>query len=129
MKRFTSKSQKTGELGELLAERYLISKGFTIIERNATYQGGEIDIIATKSERIHFIEVKTSKIYVSRETIFNPFQNVSPKKIHKMSNSALLWLSHHAVSRETAWQMDAIGVFLNETTKKAKISHIPNINI
>ena len=63
---FTSKSQKTGELGENLAETYLKKKGYRIIERNYTIPQGEIDIIAKEGNDLIFIEVKS--ISVSPET-------------------------------------------------------------
>ena len=63
---FTSKSQKTGELGESLAEKYLKKKGYRIIERNYTIPQGEIDIIAKEGNDLIFVEVKA--ISVSPET-------------------------------------------------------------
>ena len=43
---FTSKSQKMGEFGEKIAEKFLKDKGYKIIERNFCSRNGEIDIIA-----------------------------------------------------------------------------------
>lgn len=63
---FTSKSQKTGELGESLAEKYLKKKGYRIIERNYTITQGEIDIISKEGNDLIFVEVKA--ISVSPET-------------------------------------------------------------
>ena len=139
MKHFTSKTQKTGELGEQLAERFLIKHGFTILDRNPTFKGGEIDIIAQKAGKLHFIEVKASSVHVSssdakamkdaRETTYNPFQNVSRQKIRKLEQSVLVWLGMKGVSRETPWQLDAIAVYLNRETRRAQISYLQNINI
>gem|GEM_PF-3255452 len=36
-----------GNKGEELAVEYLMQHGYAIMERNVTFQGGEIDIIAT----------------------------------------------------------------------------------
>ncbi|HNZ82121.1 MAG TPA: YraN family protein [Sedimentibacter sp.] len=46
---------------EKIAEKYLLDKGFTILETNFTSKFGEIDIIAQKENRLHFIEVKGRK--------------------------------------------------------------------
>jgi len=54
-----SKSRKTGDLGESIACRFLINKGFSIVERNYLKKWGEIDIIAKKDGKAHFIEVKS----------------------------------------------------------------------
>ena len=52
-------TKQTGEDGENRATDYLLSKGFAIIERNWRTKGGEIDIIAFKSDILVFFEVKT----------------------------------------------------------------------
>lgn len=59
---FTSKSQKVGELGESLAEKYLVGKGYKIIERNYTISQGEIDIVAKSGDSIVFVEVKAVSV-------------------------------------------------------------------
>lgn len=51
----------SGKKGEALSAKYLIKKGYTIIERNKVVSGVEFDIIAVKDETLHFIEVKTRK--------------------------------------------------------------------
>lgn len=70
MKKFTSKNQKIGVIGENIAETFLVKQGFLVIDRNFSSRFGEIDIIALKNNQYHFIEVKT--ITVSRVTTTNP---------------------------------------------------------
>lgn len=53
--------RETGNLGETVICNYLTEKGYSIIKRNYCIRGGEIDIIATKSDFICFVEVKTRK--------------------------------------------------------------------
>lgn len=43
---------------EAAAKNYLLAKDYTIVEENFICRFGEIDIIARKDDRIHFIEVK-----------------------------------------------------------------------
>src|SRR5688500_8779759 len=65
-----------GTLGETIACRFLMKRGFKIIERNYLKKWGEIDIVAKKDELWHFVEVKT----VSREnpfTVNQPVRTVS----------------------------------------------------
>ena len=66
MKKFTSKHQKIGLLGEKSAEMFLVKHGFKIIDRNFSTRFGEIDLIAIKENVYHFVEVKT--VTVSYET-------------------------------------------------------------
>ncbi len=51
-------SRSRGKIGEDLAVLYLEQKGYRIVERNATFRGGEIDIIAQYDNYWSFVEVK-----------------------------------------------------------------------
>ena len=82
-----------GRVGEDLAQKYLSSLGFKILERNWRWRKCEIDIIAIHRDKIIFIEVKEIEnkirfIYkdngkgISKENlekIFNPFFTTNRK--------------------------------------------------
>jgi len=77
--------KKIGNLGEDIACRFLVKHGYSVLERNYWKKWGEIDIIAKKSKRLYFIEVKSVSCEniadVSRETdTYRPEENVHPKK-------------------------------------------------
>lgn len=64
-------------MGEDLAVSYLEKHGYRIIERNATFLGGELDIICTKDDFWRFVEVKYRE-----STVFGyPEDSMTPKKI------------------------------------------------
>jgi len=48
-----------GKIGESIAERFLINKGYQIIKKNWRFNQGEIDLIVSQGEELRFIEVKT----------------------------------------------------------------------
>ena len=48
-----------GKAGEEIAKNYLIKNNFDIIEQNWRYKHLEVDIIASKKNILHIIEVKT----------------------------------------------------------------------
>lgn len=48
-----------GKLGEDLAYKYLLDKGFRIVCRNWHYERKEVDIIAMDGDVLVFVEVKT----------------------------------------------------------------------
>lgn len=50
-----------GNLGEDIACKFILDKGYEIIDRNFYCKQGEIDIIAKDKEFFVFIEVKTRK--------------------------------------------------------------------
>ena len=53
--------KELGNFGENYVSNYLKNLGFNIIDRNYHTKYGEIDIIASKDGKIHFVEVKTRK--------------------------------------------------------------------
>ncbi len=76
------------------------------------------------------------KRIVSRETFIlenrklaNPFQNISKSKMRRFLKTIDIYLAKNHVSRETRWQADGIGVFLDEDHKLLKIDYLPNIGI
>lgn len=128
-----------GKRGEDYACMFLVKRGFAIICRNYSHKVGEIDIIAEKSGRIHFIEVKS----VSCETFNTPInshfalENIHNKKISKIEKVASVYLSKNKLFNKD-FQIDAITVeFLignsNDFDIPAKnlplINYIPNINL
>lgn len=52
------KTQKVGSLGEELVVKFLMKRGYTILDRNYRRPWGELDIVAKEKNKIHFIEVK-----------------------------------------------------------------------
>ncbi|HTE26990.1 YraN family protein [Flavitalea sp.] len=70
----------TGKKGEEFAAIYIANLGFQILERNWRYRRFEIDIIASRSDVLHFIEVKTRT-----STVYGyPEEGVSNKKIRSL---------------------------------------------
>ncbi len=60
IKRTVSK-REAGAFGEEMASLYLTKNGYSLLCRNYTAKGGEIDIIMTKENYICFVEVKLRK--------------------------------------------------------------------
>jgi putative endonuclease len=54
-----TKNKNTGNIGEDLAVKYLVGKGYKIVDRNINFSFGEIDILASYKETIVIVEVKT----------------------------------------------------------------------
>ena len=77
-----------GRLGEEEAIKFLKSKGYKVLERNARSKIGEIDIVAKTKKEIVFIEVKTR----SSEGFGFPSEAVNRRKILKLEGLALLYL-------------------------------------
>ena len=53
----TAEHLLTGRRGEELAEAHLRAVGWTILERNVTFRGGELDIVARDGNELVVVEV------------------------------------------------------------------------
>ncbi len=129
---FTSKTQKIGEIGENIAVRFLMKHNFSILDRNYTKKWGEIDIVAEKENKIHFIEVKSVSRdlnCVSQETLdqYKPEDNMHPWKMKRMARTIQTYLLSKKVPDEKEWQVDLLVIFLDIKDKKAKIKVVSDI--
>lgn len=86
-------NKRLGRLGEDVAARYLVSRGYEIIARNWTCQAGEADIIARDDDILVFAEVKTRS---STEKGF-PSEAVDSKKRGKYLKIAELFIRRYDV--------------------------------
>lgn len=84
-------NQKTGKTGEEMAAAYLEKKGYRILATNWRWGNWEIDIIATKKNFIHFIEVKTR----TTRKFGYPDDAVSKMKIRFLIDAAEEYLFRH----------------------------------
>jgi putative endonuclease len=100
----------TGKNGEDLAAEWLSAKGFAILSRNWRHGRYEVDIIASKDDVLHFIEVKSRN-----STLFgNPEDSVSKKKVQNILLGAAGWLVQNpSVHR---FQYDVLSILLCKKT-------------
>lgn len=85
-------SRAKGDIGEERAVSYLEDRGFEIIERNFYARFGEIDIIATKENVLHFIEVKSGA--------YDPIYQITPSKLSKIIKSADIYISKKRIDMD-----------------------------
>jgi putative endonuclease len=76
-----------------------------VIDCNATFQGGELDIICTKNGLSRFVEVKYRE-----STLFGyPEEAMTPKKVKTLLRSIELYCLKHNVDPDTA-RLDFLGI-------------------
>jgi putative endonuclease len=130
MKNFVSGSQKIGELGEGVACMFLVKHGFAILERNYTRKWGEIDIIAQKSDKRYFIEVKSKSVSslenVTHVTLNRPEDNMHPNKLKRLRRVVETYLINQRLG-SVDWQFDLLVVYLDIDNRKARVVNIENI--
>lgn len=114
---------KTGKLGEDIAELFLKERGYEILHKNYWKPYGEIDIVAAKAGRLHFVEVK-AVLGVSRES-YRAEENVSSFKLKKLGRVIQSFLMKKEY-RDLDWQFDVCAVTIDKEAKKAKVRLIEN---
>ncbi len=127
-----AKHNQIGKIGEEIACKWLISRGFTIIQQNYWKKLGEIDIVARETEKIHLIEVKSVSYgtkddldyAVSHET-WRPEENVHKDKQRKLKNAIQAWLIENKYEGE--WQIDILSVQMVPREKYALVKRLVNV--
>ena len=120
-----SPKRKIGDIGEEVTVKYLERKGFRILERNYLRKWGEIDIIAEKGQLLSFIEVKS----VSREPGkgYRPEENMHPQKVQRLRRAIQTYLLDRKVSENQEWQFHLVCVYLDFSTRKARVEMLENV--
>ncbi|OHA18011.1 MAG: hypothetical protein A2836_01805 [Candidatus Taylorbacteria bacterium RIFCSPHIGHO2_01_FULL_45_63] len=121
-----------GRLGEDIATRYLKEKGFEILDRNYLKRVGEIDIVAKKDKKIHFVEVKTVSREINQKVThetsnYRPEDNVHIQKTKRLARTIQIYLEEKHVSHETGWEFDVVAITLSVKDKVAKVSFLKDI--
>ena len=93
-------SRAKGNLAEDKAVLYLEENGYFIVDRNFYSKFGEIDIIATKENVLHFVEVKSGLDYELA------IQNLTPRKISRFIKTCDVYIKKNAY--EGDYVIDAI---------------------
>ena len=98
----------TGTFGEKLAIEYLSAKGFVILYQNWRHSHWEVDVIASKDNVLHFIEVKTRRT----KKFGNPEDDVTKKKVTNLINASEEFL--YANSEWKRIQFDILSINLSK---------------
>lgn len=126
----TTEKSQTGTTGEQVAANFLRNKGYEILDMNFQNDSGrrlgEIDIIAKDNDanEIVFVEVKTRDYQKYGQTL--PEENITYQKIRKLAKIAVVYLRQNRLT-DCAYRFDAISVWLDYTTRMAKIKHIQSL--
>jgi len=94
----------TGKLGEAIAQSYLLSKGYSILETNWQSSHREIDIIAQKNDVLVIVEVK------ARKTAFfgEPEEFVTRSKQKLLVSAANHYISLNNLDLETRFDIISV---------------------
>ena len=137
---FTSEKQKIGKIGENVAVKFLVKHGFLILDKNYTKKWGELDIVAERKNKLHFIEVKSVTKNLNTVILYPKIDekiqgidtwraedNMHPWKLKRMSRTIQTYLLFKKIPDEKEWEADLLVVYLDLKSKKAKVKVVEDI--
>ena len=118
-----SHNKDIGKKGEKIAVSYLKRRGYKIIEKNFLIKGSEIDIIASKNDEIHFVEVKTRM----DTSLGNPADAITYYKKKALIHGAKYYLMKNSRYFDKICSFDVCEIILcNKIFFNKKINYIKN---
>jgi putative endonuclease len=117
-----TKHNKIGTYGEALASTWCTQQGFLILETNWRYKRLEADIIASKADVLHVIEVKTRT-----STMYGlPEESISVKKIAHMLTLGNAYKALHPKFNRVQFDVLAILLIKNQAPE---YFYIPDVYV
>jgi putative endonuclease len=104
-------NKETGAEGEDMAAAWLTGNGFRILERNWRSGRFEIDIVAEKEGRLHFIEVKTRRT----ANFGHPEEQVGKRKLQHMIEAGTLYIDQYPDWRFIRYDILAIKLYKGQS--------------
>lgn len=109
-----------GAWGEEQAARYLCLHGYSILERNFSCRGGEIDIVVKKGKFIIFAEVKLRK----SSSFAEAREFVTYAKQRRILTAARLYLAGHDCDLQPRFDVLEVYAPEGERSRRVHINHI-----
>ena len=118
-----------GKTGETIAKIFLKNLGFRILDLNYRTRYGELDIVAQKDKKIHFVEVKSVKALRGEggNLKIRPEENITRDKWRSLVTSCETYLRHRNVPHVTQWQLDLACVYIDTEKREGRVVFMENI--
>jgi putative endonuclease len=117
----TNRRRIAGTQGEQAAAEMILSKGYSILQRNWRCRSGELDIVAKYGSTIVIIEVRTR---TAGGRFGTAAESVDARKQHQVRTTAEVFL-HVYKLHDLLIRFDVMTVTINrETTQIDEITHI-----
>ena len=115
----TTATQQLGIDGERIAERWLLRKGWRVIQRRYRSGHRDIDLVAESGGTVAFVEVKARR----GETFGGPVGAVNWRKQRELTRSAHVWIERHGRPGEH-YRFDVVAVVVAH--HRVRVRHVEN---
>lgn len=115
----SAERQHLGKLGERLAKRWLVERGWRVLA--SRYRSGhrDLDLVVEHAGAVAFVEVKTRR----GAHFGHPVEAVNWRKQRELARSARVWVSRFGSAGQT-YRFDVIGVLVDGD--RVRIRHVEN---
>ncbi len=127
-----TEKQKLGAIGEDAVCEHLKKQGFSILDRNYLKKWGELDIVAKKDKKIHFVEVKSVSrdlgvTHVTPNDSYNPEDNMHPWKLQRLARTIQSYLLDKDIPDDVDWQFDLATVYVDINKRLSRVQLLEDI--
>lgn len=121
-----------GRAGELAVREYVARRGWAIVDHNARWREGELDLLAIEANTLVIAEVKTLVARgQSGTTGYSPFESIDRRKQNQIRMLARRWLVDDVRRKQdtrnlsfTSFRFDAFAVTLSRSHEVLSIEHL-----
>ncbi|MEI6509586.1 MAG: YraN family protein [bacterium] len=114
-------SRLSGAPGEEAALRFLLRKGYRLVERNVRSRWGEIDLVCRKGSTLVFVEVKSRRSLSAG----HPLEMLTPAKQARLRRATFFYMmrSEHP---KASYRIDLVAIILDREGRVQEITHLEN---
>lgn len=98
-------THRLGRRFEGIALRWLVCRGWSVIDRNVRFGRKEIDLVVRRSNLVVFVEVKGRR----GPECGHPLEAITPLKRHEIEAVARFWIARHG-RPQWEFRFDAVAV-------------------
>ena len=99
-------AQQQGRAAELAALRYLQSQGLEVVDRNARFRVGELDLVMRERTILVFVEVRSRR----PSRFGSAVQTIDIHKQRRVVRAAQCWLSRHQSVTYSSIRFDVVAL-------------------
>jgi Predicted endonuclease distantly related to archaeal Holliday junction resolvase len=115
----SAERQGLGKLGERIAERWLVERGWRVLAKRYRSGHRDLDLVVERAGAVAFVEVKARR----GRDFGHPVEAVNWRKQRELARSAKVWVSRFGRAGQT-YRFDVVGVLIEGD--HAHIRHVEN---
>lgn len=115
----TKSRQEFGLLGERIAARWLVRRGWTVVAHRFRAGRRDIDLVMRRDQEIAFVEVKARRGL----EFGSPVEAVNYRKQRELGRAARVWVDRFGTV-ELAYRFDVVGILMEG--QNVKVCYVAN---